>query len=322
MEFNLDVCEVNLEQVICEVLSITNVEAINNRLKLFYKIDAKLDTDIFADTNKLRYVLLNLVQYAISSSRHNSEISLDISIVDTTNSHCRLCFAVHLTDCKKDEAPGGKLLNGQLNSISIEDELINSNSFVKLMGGEQITLREDANNSSLTLKFTLNFLKGKKIHDIRPNELTDTHADGLDEITPCRILLVEDNVSNAKLTVEMLSQFYKHKVTWVENGLQAVNEIEDGSKYDVVLMDIQMPVMDGFEATKQIRQKGVTIPVIALTAAIMPWSYEECVGSGMDAFISKPAGIKKLGLLIKNTIERRKDAREILSNLNETKLNN
>ncbi|KAK4862840.1 hypothetical protein LT330_002973 [Penicillium expansum] len=105
------------------------------------------------------------------------------------------------------------------------------------------------------------------------------------------ILLAEDNDVNQKVAVRILEKF-NHNVTVVENGLQAVKEVKH-NRYDVVLMDVQMPVMGGFEATGNIRQyekmNGLPrTPIIALTAHAMLGDRDKCIQAGMDDYLSKP----------------------------------
>ena len=105
------------------------------------------------------------------------------------------------------------------------------------------------------------------------------------------ILLAEDNDVNQKVAVRILEKF-NHEVTVVENGLQAVQEVKH-HRYDVVLMDVQMPVMGGFEATGNIRHyeklNGLPrTPIIALTAHAMLGDRDKCIQAGMDDYLSKP----------------------------------
>lgn len=115
-----------------------------------------------------------------------------------------------------------------------------------------------------------------------------------------RILLAEDNVVNQKLAVRVLEK-YGHSVTVAENGAVAVAAYRR-ENFDAVLMDIQMPEMNGFEATKQIRlievSSGVRTPIIAMTAHAMTGDRERCLAAGMDEYISKPVQADKLIELI------------------------
>jgi CheY-like chemotaxis protein len=104
-----------------------------------------------------------------------------------------------------------------------------------------------------------------------------------------RILLAEDNLVNQKLATMMLSKA-GYTVQVVSNGRLAVEAFTRNSdRYDLILMDIQMPEMDGFEATRQIREKGFTdIPIVAMTANAMKGDREKCLEAGMNDYISKP----------------------------------
>ena len=110
------------------------------------------------------------------------------------------------------------------------------------------------------------------------------------------ILLAEDNVINQQLTVRTLGK-RGHRVTVVENGKLALEALEKQS-FDIVLMDVQMPEMDGLEATSTIRQRevltGEHVPIIAMTAHAMKGDRERCLAAGMDAYISKPVHIEEL----------------------------
>jgi two-component system sensor histidine kinase/response regulator len=111
-----------------------------------------------------------------------------------------------------------------------------------------------------------------------------------------RVLLAEDNAINRELVVRILSK-RGHAVVVAANGKQAVSALETQS-FDVVLMDVQMPEMDGFEATAAIRQKekanGAHVPIIALTAHAMKGDRERCLAGGMDGYVSKPVQAEEL----------------------------
>jgi len=120
-----------------------------------------------------------------------------------------------------------------------------------------------------------------------------------------RVLLAEDNPVNQEVARGMLSSF-GCDVQVAENGKDAIDRIADG-EFDIVLMDCEMPVMDGFEATKMIREREVEelasrIPIIAVTANAMPEDREKCLAAGMDDFLSKPYTIKKLQEMIEQHI--------------------
>jgi CheY-like chemotaxis protein len=105
-----------------------------------------------------------------------------------------------------------------------------------------------------------------------------------------RILLAEDNAINQMLAARLIEK-RGHVVTVVNNGREALTALEKGS-FDVALMDVQMPEMDGFEVTAEIRNKetgtGKHLPIIAMTAHSMTGDRERCLAAGMDSYVSKP----------------------------------
>jgi CheY-like chemotaxis protein len=107
---------------------------------------------------------------------------------------------------------------------------------------------------------------------------------------PLRVLLAEDNVVNQRLVTRLLER-RGHSVSVAVNGRLAVQAL-NRDRYDVILMDVQMPEMGGFEATAIIREKerreGGRIPIVALTANAMKGDSERCLSAGMDAYLSKP----------------------------------
>ncbi|PKO42842.1 MAG: hypothetical protein CVU31_13945 [Betaproteobacteria bacterium HGW-Betaproteobacteria-4] len=114
---------------------------------------------------------------------------------------------------------------------------------------------------------------------------------------PLNILLVEDHPTNQKLTLGLLGK-WGHETTLAQNGLEALDILERRS-FDVVLMDMQMPVMDGIEATKRIRAreaelKLTPVPIIAMTAAAMQDDRDACLAAGMDDYLAKPIRVKEL----------------------------
>jgi CheY-like chemotaxis protein len=126
----------------------------------------------------------------------------------------------------------------------------------------------------------------------------------LNVVQPLRILLAEDNVYNQKVAVGMLAMD-RHMVTVAADGLLAVQAFEQQA-FDLVLMDMQMPEMDGARATELIRkrqqQTGIRVPIIAMTANAMAGDREKCLAAGMDDYISKPVNRTELVTVISRNI--------------------
>jgi len=124
-----------------------------------------------------------------------------------------------------------------------------------------------------------------------------------------RILLVEDNPVNQKLATKLLEKM-GHNVSVVGDGKKALEELEQG-EFDLVMMDVQMPVMDGFEATQIIRkqEEGTAkhVPIVAMTAHAMKGDREKCLEVGMDGYVSKPISMQELYETIDNLFQVNKE---------------
>ncbi|MFQ5687691.1 MAG: response regulator, partial [Candidatus Scalindua sp.] len=114
-----------------------------------------------------------------------------------------------------------------------------------------------------------------------------------------RILLAEDNMVNQKIALRLLDKKLGYHADVVTNGKEVIESLEK-LDYDLVLMDCQMPVMDGYEATHRVRDESSSvrnhsIPIIAMTANAMKGDREKCIEAGMDDYVTKPINVKSLG---------------------------
>jgi PAS domain S-box-containing protein len=152
--------------------------------------------------------------------------------------------------------------------------------------------------------FRLNRLLAGALRGVAP----ETDGKGAEEMPEAlldkSVLLVDDNLTARKLVSKILHNAGS-KLEAVENGQLAVDKIKNGAKYDLVLMDCQMPVMDGYEATRLIREMegdGRHTLIVAMTARAMDQDKEECFKAGMDDFIAKPVRLKELMLRLENLL--------------------
>jgi two-component system, sensor histidine kinase and response regulator len=122
-----------------------------------------------------------------------------------------------------------------------------------------------------------------------------------------RILLAEDNLVNQKVAMGMLGKM-GHRITLATNGMEALEQWRQ-SNFDLILMDVQMPEMNGLQATMQIRREeatGAHVPIVAMTASAMREDRDHCLEAGMDDFISKPVSYKVIEEMITATFSKRK----------------
>jgi len=136
--------------------------------------------------------------------------------------------------------------------------------------------------------------------------------DGREPSDSLRILLAEDNAVNQRLASRLLEK-RGHSVVVAGNGREALDALEKES-FDLVFMDVQMPVMDGFEATAAIRKKegagGIRLPIVALTAHAMKGDREKCFAGGMDGYLTKPIRPQELDELLQSYLARRAETPE------------
>ena len=145
---------------------------------------------------------------------------------------------------------------------------------------------------------------------VAPEEEEHGRERGLDRIPSLKILLAEDSLANQKLAVGVLEK-WGHTVSVANNGREAVAAVS-AQDFDVVLMDIQMPDMDGLEATRAIREAetpaGKHTTIVAMTAHAMKGDRERCLEAGMDSYISKPVRAPVLHHTLKEISDLRESA--------------
>lgn len=159
----------------------------------------------------------------------------------------------------------------------------------------------------------LKFLRGK-----------ENNSDSTDDIdfTALKILLVEDNIINQEVAKGILEQ-YNPQITVADNGKIALDMINEAS-FDIVLMDMQMPVMDGITATKKIREIDAfaNLPILAMTANAMKKDVDQCIDAGMNGHISKPIDVKELIIAIEYwTSDKSKIIRSATKNISKNTIN-
>ncbi|WP_198305259.1 response regulator [Arcobacter vandammei] len=164
---------------------------------------------------------------------------------------------------------------------------------------EKVALKRDIKpdiilNKPITQSALLNAILEDENINLKSKELKKTYFKG-------KILLVEDNETNQLVASDILKS-YSLEVDIASNGLEAV-ELHSLNSYDLILMDLQMPLMDGFEASRKIREKDKDIPIIALSAAVMKKDKEQCLEAKMNEHLAKPINIKELEATLKKYLE-------------------
>jgi CheY-like chemotaxis protein len=280
-----------------EALQTIEPRASEKGLKIALEIEAGLPQYFVGDPSRLRQVLLNLVGNAVKFTG-SGLITVAINKAESTN---MLHFSISDTGIGMTAEQTDRVFE----SFSQADTTISrrfggtglgttiSKQLVELMGGHIWV------ESTFGVGSTFHFTVRLPETTTQENNLYQTHAQHVVEYFSPRcfkVLLAEDIEANATLAILRLEQ-QGHQVTWVKNGQEAVDAFSKGG-YDVILMDLQMPVLDGINATRRIRDlekvSGVRIPILALTASVLQTERKQCIQAGMDAIVGKPVNINEL----------------------------
>jgi CheY-like chemotaxis protein len=260
---------------------------------------------LFGDELRLQQILLNLLSNAIKFTDKGYAL-LQIDAAPDTQS---IIFQVKDSGVGIDEATRSRLFQPFETSQQLKDRnlsgtglgLVIVHRLVELMGGSIKVISEPHEGTLFTIELPLPLLDQ---HTLLTSDLAKVPAE-ISFPHGIRVLLVEDNDVNARITEHLLHK-WGLTISRVSNGQEAV-ELARRESFNLILMDCQMPVMDGLEATKLIRAipgPCQEVPIVALTANVFASDQAECLASGMDAFIPKPIEVNKLATCISQLIRK------------------
>ena len=278
-----------LRRLVKSLIDVLEVRAAERKNSLSFTVQDNIPEILVGDPNRVYQVLMNLINNAIKFTKEG-KVELEVGIQQEEISKLELFFRVKdsgigIPENKLDEifdsfvqVEGGsnRKTGGTGLGLSIVKKLIN------LMNGTISVKSKEGEGAvfEVVLPFNISFKK---------NGGKENNVDRFKSLKGKRILLAEDNEMNQKLVIMYLTK-YDVQMDLAENGHQALKAVKSNA-YDLVLMDIQMPEMDGLEASEKIRElegdKG-KIPIIAMTAHAFKEEVENCFKVGMNAHISKP----------------------------------
>ncbi len=290
----------NLGEVI-ENIAMLFTEEVRRKALTFTIIEpSHLNVLLKGDALRLKQILINLINNSAKFTQKGF-VKLEISVISQHEKEIQLQFAVKDSGIGMTEEQQKMLFH----SFSQADAsisrrfggsglgLVISQKFVELMGGK-ITCKSTPEVGSeffFTLSFetaTLGKISETRIAHPVKKTLAQRLAEAAESLENVRVLLVEDTPLNQQVASEFLRNA-KLEVTVADNGQEALALLEHNT-FDVILMDVQMPVMDGFEATKIIRENAqfAELPIIAMSAGVTLDEQEKCQHVGMSDFIAKP----------------------------------
>ncbi|HET6992051.1 MAG TPA: response regulator, partial [Bacteroidia bacterium] len=304
---SLETVAFNLREIIEGVILIMRFSTTRKGISLDYSLHEGIPEVVVGDPFRLKQILLNLVSNSVKFTEKGS-VKIDVGLISEDEDNCTIRFVV---------ADTGIGIPEDLLTVIFESFTQASNETSRKYGGTGLGLTivkqlvelqggsiyvESKLNEGSDFIVTLPFRKGDEKHI--PVK-TDEKVEFLKTLGPVRVLLVEDNEMNQMLAHKVLSK-WGFTIDTATNGEEGIEKLSAG-EYDIILMDIQMPGMDGYEATTYIRKNmsppKSEIPIIAMTAHAIAGEAEKCIELGMDDYISKPFSQKalyeKIGRLLK-----------------------
>ena len=308
--------------------AILKTEAVNLS-ELFYSVNTVLESDIqmkgihcsidtnvqhkyvFCDKTKLQEIYLNIMSNAIKYTPDDHAIHVTINETNFDDKKARYVFVCedtgigmaseylpHIFDeFSREHTATENKVSGTGLGLSIVK------SFVELMNGRIHVESEPGKGTKFTVEIPLELASEE---DICKKELPE-QTFMTDKNIGKRILLAEDNELNAEIAMELLKE-EGFLIDWVKDGQECFDKLEesDDGYYDLILMDIQMPILNGYDTTAKIRQmenpKKATTPIVAMTANSFDEDIEMTQKAGMNGFIAKPLDAEKMFTILKQSI--------------------
>jgi len=311
-KFELYNAPFDLSLLIKRVVDIANYQATEKNHVFSVHYDENIPQMLIGDEQRLAQVITNLLSNAMKFTTAYGSISLEVILLENKDDLCKLQVKVSDTGIGISEEKMAKLFESFEQGDNSSSRkyggtglgLAICRSLVEMMGGTVWVESEFGEGSDFYFTVQLTHGDGAVSYneESEDNVIYDNQFDGY-----C-IIFAEDNDINREIVLEQLGHT-KLSIDCANNGTEAVNMFNNApEKYSMILMDVQMPEMDGLEATRAIRALGkpnaATIPIVAITADVFREDIEQCIAAGMNDHIGKPVDINKvieiIGKYIKN----------------------
>jgi signal transduction histidine kinase/ActR/RegA family two-component response regulator len=303
-------------QLLTEVVSLMQVRADAKGLPLLVTYEPPVPESIITDPTRLRQILINLLGNAIKFTETGS-VRVGLRLIDAQGDRPMLQFDVIDTGIGITPEQMGRLFQ----AFSQGDSSINrrfggsglglaiSKRLAGMLGGDLSVASEPGKGSAFQATISTGSLEGIRLlespaEDGCRSEVRAKPAEKPTRQLECRILLAEDGPDNQRL-ISFLLKKAGAEVVIAANGVEAVEkvsatlanskrDVQREAPFDLVLMDIQMPLMDGYEATRRLRTAGYTGPIVALSAHSMPQDIQQCFAASCNDYLAKPINRDKL----------------------------
>jgi two-component system, sensor histidine kinase len=288
-KLEMEVIPFNIADTVDRVVNILSNRVEEKTIIIQTEIDERINPSLLGDSHRLNQLLINLAGNSVKFT-DRGKVKIQARLFSENETSQRIYFSVIDTGIGMDQSFIDKIFDkfiqedrsitrrygGTGLGMSISRELI------ELMGGKMHI--ESVKGIGTKISFELSFDKVDATGNNRQIEIDSQEY--LAKLTNKTILLAEDNDMN-QMVVQVICDAFNIDVTIANNGFEAV-ELSKNQKFDVILMDMQMPIMSGIDATIAIRNSGINTPIIALTANVIKSDLDKCIEVGMDDYITKP----------------------------------
>jgi signal transduction histidine kinase/CheY-like chemotaxis protein len=310
-KFDLSFEEFNIEKLLQKVINVVNFRVDEKHQRLTINLDPAIPRNLNGDDQRLAQVITNLLTNAVKFTPENGSIHLDARFIGEENGLCTIQIEVTDTGIGINAEHQTRLFNSFEQAETSTSRkfggtglgLAISRHIVELMGG-RIWLDSKPGEGS-TFAFTVQLKRGKEEEGAADSGANKAASGQLTSFKGRRILLTEDMEINREIVMALLEPT-EIEIDCAVNGMEAVKMFSGKPEsYDLILMDLQMPEMDGFEATSKIRafeaERGRTlperpkrIPIIAMTANVFKEDIEKCLEYGMNDHLGKPIDLNEV----------------------------
>lgn len=306
----LEETEVNLYEIVNDMESLISGQISEKQLQLHLDTKDLTDANVYCDKTRLNQVLLNLLSNAIKFTPSGGSISLKVAQIQKL-SQDKALYEIHVKDTgigmtqnfaehifeafERERTTTVSKIQGTGLGMTI------SKSIIDMMGGTIDVDTEQGKGTEFTIRLTLKLqTQYDTQNELKQSEVIDELLLTNEELfKDKRLLLVEDNALNREIAYEILSQ-YGFSIDMANDGAEALDKVTNAqpNSYDLIIMDIQMPIMNGYEATRRIRaledQQLSSIPILAMTANAFDEDRKVAKECGMNGFLSKPINIDEI----------------------------
>ncbi|MDR2590705.1 MAG: response regulator [Oscillospiraceae bacterium] len=313
-KLELSPIEYNFEKMLQKVVTVVSFRVDEKQQRLYVNVDRKIPMLVVGDDQRLAQIITNILSNAVKFSPEGGDVHLDISLAEETDEYIELRIEIKDTGIGISQEQQATLFEVFMQAESGTSRkyggsglgLSISRRIIELMDGSIWVESELGKGAKFIFTVKVGCVKKKSLRKTKSVDKVNEYLDAnkskdedstiiVDEFKGKRILVAEDIEINREILIALLENTGL-TIDCVENGKEALDIIDvNPNKYDMVIMDIQMPIMDGLEATRRIRalhkHKRKKLPIVAMTANVFQSDIDDCLEAGMDGHLSKPLDI-------------------------------